>query len=793
MNLQQPTLGTDGLTAEELATAKFAVGQSVPRVEDPMLLRGLGRYTDDVGLPGQAYMAMVRSSVAHGTIRAIDKEAARKMPGVLAVYDSADLQGYGTLKCAVALTSRDGTPLKKPRREALAVGKVRYVGDPVAFVVAETLLQAKDAAEAVIVDIDPLPAVTSAEAGARPGAPQIYDDVPNNIAIDFHFGDTAAVDAAFAKAAHVTRVQMENTRLVINPMEPRAALGVYENDRFTLYTCSQGVMGMRASVADIMGVDVKNVRVLTGQVGGSFGMKAMAFPEYICLLHAARALGRPVKWTDERSTSFVSDGHGRAADVVGELALDADGKFLAVRFTSFADLGAFLSTFGPFMATANIVKNSQGMYRTPLMEVSTKCVFTNTVQITPYRGAGRPEGNYYMERLVDAAASEMGIDRIAIRRRNLIAPSEFPRKTASAATYDCGDFAALTKQALELADIKGFAKRKRESRKRGKLRGLGVGNYLEVTAGPAKESATILFNADGTVTLTTGTLDFGMGHATPFAQVLSQQLGIPFDKIKLVQGDSDRIAVGGGSGGSKSIMHSGTAIVEGSAKVVEKGKQVAGYVLEASPADIAFEHGKFVIVGTDRSISIMELARKLHSGLNLPADAPQSLDVVHISDGPGAWTFPNGCHVSEVEVDPDTGAVEVVKYCAVNDFGIVVNPMIVAGQLHGGVAQGIGQALMEKAVYDGDGQLLTGSFMDYAMPRAVDMPSFELGNHPVPTKTNPLGVKGCGEAGCAGGLTSMMNAVIDALSDYGIRHVDMPLTPYRIWQAIQAAGIKRPQ
>jgi aerobic carbon-monoxide dehydrogenase large subunit len=794
MNLQHfPKATGDELTADELATAKFAVGQSVPRKEDPMLLRGMGHYTDDVSLPGQAYMFMVRSSVAHGTIRAIDMEAARKMPGVLGVYDSADLKGYGTLRCIVALNSRDGTPLRKPRREALAIGKVRYVGDPVAFVVAETVLAAKDAAEAVSVDIEPLPAVVAAEAAAQGGAPQIYDDVPNNIAIDFHHGDTAAVDVAFANAAHVTRVKMENTRLAINPIEPRAALGTYENDRFTLYTCSQGVMGMRANIADIMGVDVKNVRVLTGQVGGSFGMKAMAFPEYICLLHAARALGRPVKWTDERSGSFVSDGHGRASDVVGELALDADGKFLAVRLTSFADLGAFLSTFGPFMATANAVKNMQGMYRTPVMEVSTKCVFTNTVQITPYRGAGRPEGNYYMERLIDAAAAEMSIDRIALRRRNLISPSEFPHKTASASTYDCGDFAALTKQALELADTKGFARRKRDSRKRGKLRGLGIGSYLEVTAGPAKESAGIIFNADGTVTLTTGTLDFGMGHATPFAQVLSQQLGIPFDKISLVQGDSDRIVVGGGSGGSKSIMHSGTAIVEGAAKVIERGKHLAGYVLEAAPSDIAFEHGKFVIVGTDRSISIMELAQKLHSGFNLPADAPQSLDIVHVSDGPGAWTFPNGCHISEVEVDPDTGAVEVVKYCCVNDFGTVVNPMIVAGQLHGGVVQGIGQALMEKVVYDDSGQLLTGSFMDYAMPRALDVPAFELESHPVPTKTNPLGVKGCGEAGCAGGLTSMTNAVIDALGDYGIRHVDMPLTPYRVWQALQAAKTSRPQ
>ena len=794
MNLQQSAkVRADELTAEQLATHKFAVGQSVPRTEDPMLLRGKGHYTDDVSLPHQAYLVLVRSSVAHGLIRSIDMELARKMPGVLGLYSSAEMKGYGTLKCIVALNNRDGTPLKKPRREALAIDKVRYVGDPVACVVAETLLQAKDAAEAVTVEIESLAIVTSAEAGARDGAPLIYDDVPRNIALDFHYGDTAAVEAAFARAAHVTRLKLVNSRLVVNAMEPRAALATYEDNRFTLYACSQGVFGMRANIADAMGVDVKNVRILTGQVGGSFGMKAMVFPEYICLLHAARALDRPVKWTDERSGSFVSDGHGRAADVTAELALDADGTFLAVRLTSFADMGAFLSQFGPFMPTANAVKNMQGMYRTPLMEVSTKCVFTNTTQITAYRGAGRPEGNYYMERLIDAAAAEMGIDRLTLRRRNHIRLQDFPYKTASASNYDCGDFAGLTKHAFELADGKGFARRKRESRKRGKLRGLGITNYLEVTAAPAKELAGITFNPDGTVTLTTGTLDFGMGHATPFAQVLSERLGIPFEKISLVQGDSDRLVMGGGSGGSKSIMHSGTAIVEGVAKVIEKGKQLASYVLEAAAADIAFQNGQFVIVGTDRSISLMALAQKLHDGLNLPAEAPQSLDVTHVSDGPGAATYPNGCHIAEVEVDPETGFVELVKYSCVNDFGTVVNPMIVEGQLHGGVVQGIGQALMEKAVYDDDGQLLTGSFMDYAMPRAADVPSFALADHPVPTKTNPLGVKGCGEAGCAGGLPATMNAVIDALADRGIRHVDMPLTPFRIWQALQAANTTRRQ
>ncbi len=787
MNLQQSAKDrADQSAADRLAVEKYAVGQSVPRKEDPMLLRGMGHYTDDANLPGQVYAVMVRSRNAHGIIRGIDTQAAAKMPGVLGVYTAADLKGYGPLKCVVPFNNRDGSPMRKPLREALATGKVRYVGDPVAFVVAETLLQAKDAAEAVNVDLDPLPAVIAAEDAAKPGAPQLYDDVPGNVSLDYHYGDAAAVEAAFAKAAHVTKLKIVNSRLVVAAMEPRAALGSYDGKRFTLHVGSQGVFGMRTNIAEAMGAQAKDVRVLTGQVGGSFGMKAAVFPEYICVLHAARALGRPVKWTDERSGSFVSDSHGRNHDVIGELALDADGNFLAVRLTSFANVGAFLSPVAPMPSTINAVKNVQGMYRTPLIEVSTKVMFTNTSHVSAYRGAGRPEGNYYMERLIDAAAAEMGVDRVALRRRNQIPTSKLPFKTAASTTYDSGDFAALTKQAFELADGKGFAKRKRESRKRGKLRGLGIGNFLEVTAPPSKELAGITFNADDTVTLTTGTLDFGMGHATPFAQVLSERLGVPFEKISLVQGDSDRLVMGGGSGGSKSIMHTGTAIVEAAAKIIEKGKQVASYVLEASVSDIAFERGRFIIVGTDRAITIMELAKKLRSGVNLPDDAPRSLDIDHVSDGPSASTYPNGCHIAEVEVDPETGITEIVKYTCVNDFGTVINPLIVAGQLHGGVVQGIGQALMEKTVYDSDGQLLTGSFMDYAMPRAVDVPSFVLADHPAPAKTNPLGVKGCGEAGCAGALTSVMNAVIDALADHGIRHIDMPLTPATIWQALQA-------
>jgi carbon-monoxide dehydrogenase large subunit len=788
MNLQPSAKErADELTADRLAVEKFAVGQSVPRSEDPMLLRGMGHYTDDVSLSGQAYAVMVRSQNAHGIIRAIETQAALKIPGVLGVYTGADLKGYGPLKCIVPFNNRDGTPMKKPLREALAKDRVRYVGDPVAFVVAETLLKAKDAAEAVSIDIEPLASVISAEDAAQDSAPLLYEDVPHNVSLDYHFGDTEAVKAAFAAAAHVTRLKLVNSRLIVNAMEPRAALAAYNGNRFTLYVGSQGVFGMRGNIAEALGVAAKDVHILSGQVGGSFGMKAAVFPEYICVLHAARALGRPVKWTDDRSGSFVSDSHGRNHDVTAELALDADGTFLAVRLTSFANVGAFLSPVAPMPGTINAVKNVQGMYRTPLIEVSTKCVFTNTSHVSAYRGAGRPEGNYYMERLIDAAAVEIGIDRVALRKRNQIRPAELPRKTASAVTYDSGDFAALTKQAFDLAEGKSFAKRKRESLQRGKLRGFGIGNFLEVTAPPSKELAGITFNADGSVTLTTGTLDFGMGHATPFAQVLSERLGIPFEKISLVQGDSDRLIAGGGSGGSKSIMHSGTAIVEAAAKVIEKGKGVASHVLEAAAADIAFEHGRFVIIGTDRAVSIMELAHKLCSGINLPGDAPQSLDIDHVSDGPAASTFPNGCHIAEVEVDPETGVVEIVKYFCVNDFGTVINPMIVAGQLHGGVVQGIGQALMEKTVYDSGGQLLTGSFMDYAMPRAADVPSFVLEDHPTPATTNPLGVKGCGEAGCAGALTSVMNAVIDALASHGIRHLDMPLTPATIWQALQAA------
>jgi carbon-monoxide dehydrogenase large subunit len=774
---------------QSFALMKFGIGQPVPRTEDPILVRGEGCYTDDVKLAGEVYAVMVRSRVAHGVIKGIDTAAARGMPGVLGVYTGADLAAYGTLKCIIAFNNRDGTPMKRPPRPALAADKVRFVGDPVAFVVAQTLLQAKDAAEAIEVDIDTLPAVVRPEEAAGSAAPLIHDEAPGNIALDYHYGDSDQVAAAFAKAAHVTRLKLVNSRVVVNPMEPRAAIGLYDaaSGRFTLHAPSQGVFGLKANMAEILKVEPKQIRILTGHVGGSFGMKSAPFPEYVCVLHAARALGRPVKWTDERSGSFVSDSHGRDHELTAELALDADGKFLAVRITNFGNMGGFLAQVAPMPSTLNTVKNVQSVYRTPLIEVSTKCVFTNTSHVSAYRGAGRPEGNYYMERLIDAAAAEMQIDRLELRRRNQIRPGEIPLKVASGSNYDSGDFPGVLKHALEAADAKGFKQRKRESRKRGKVRGLGIGSFLEVTAPPSKEMGGIRFEPDGTVTIITGTLDYGQGHAAPFAQVLGEKLGIPFERIRLLQGDSDELLAGGGTGGSKSIMHSGTAIVEASAKVVEQGKQIASHVLEAAASDIEFRQGRFIIAGTDRSIGIMELADKLRSGLNLPEGVPPTLDVRHVSDGPGASTYPNGCHVCEVELDPDTGVIEVVKYSSVNDFGTVINPLIVEGQLHGGVIQGIGQALMEMTAYDTEGQFLTGSFMDYALPRAIDSPEVAVINHPVPATTNVLGVKGCGEAGCAGSLTSVMNAVADALSEFGIRHMDMPATPYRVWRAIQDA------
>jgi carbon-monoxide dehydrogenase large subunit len=772
-----------------LLAEKFAVGQPVSRKEDPVLLRGEGRYSDDLNRPAQLHGVMLRSRVAHGVLRSLDIEAVREMPGVHAIITAADLDAAGIKNMpAAAGKHRDGSPTPRPPQRPLAAGRVRYVGEPIAMVVAETSLLAKDAAEAIFADIDQLPAVTTASAAAALDAPQLHDEAPGNVVMDFHFGDTEKVAAAFDQAAHVTRLSIRNNRIVVCPMEPRSAIGEYdaEIDRYTLRLGCQGVFGQRNLVSGILGIPVEKLRVLTGNVGGSFGMKASAYPEYICLLHAARTLGRPVKWTDERSESFMSDSHGRDHEMTVELALADDGKFLALRVTGFGNLGAWLNSATTIPPTMNTVKNILGVYATPLLQVSTKCMFTNTTPVGAYRGAGRPEGNYYMERLVETAAREMGIDRVALRRRNHIQPEQMPWKSPSGMMYDSGEFPVVMEKALRAGDWDGYPTRQAASRARGKVRGRGMGHYLEVTADAGNEMGGIRFEEDGTVTIITGTLDYGQGHASPFAQVLSARLGIPFEKIRLLQGDSDQLVAGGGTGGSRSMMQSGGAIVEASDIVVERGKQLAAQYLEAAVADIEFTRGRFNIAGTDRGIGILDLAGEVRNARNLPEDLPTTLNVNHVFKGvPSA--FPNGCHIAEIELDPDTGMVEVVSYATVNDFGVLINPMLVAGQAHGGIAQGIGQALTESVVYDEDGQLLTGSFMDYGLPRASDLPVLGFESHPVPARTNPLGAKGCGEAGCAGSLPAVMNAVVDALTEFGITHIDMPATPHRIWQAIQAA------
>ena len=763
------------LTPNYLAP-NYSIGERVERTEDPQLLRGAGTYTDDVNEPGQAYAYIVRSPHAHGVLRGVSVDAAKAMPGVLAIYTAADLAAYGAHKCALDFKMRDGSPMKRPIRKSLASDKVRFVGDPVVCVVAQTAVQAKDAAEAVELDIEPLPAVSIPSDAAKPGAPQLYDDVPGNVQLDFLFGDPAKVAEAFARAAHVTRLSLRNTRIVVAAMEPRSAVCKYQDGRFTLVAQGQGVFAMKNQLADILGVEQKSVRVVTPNVGGSFGMKGSIYPEYVCLAHAARELKRPVKWTDERSGSFLSDQHGRDHEMTAELALDREGHILAVRVTGHGNVGAYVGTVAPQPPTMNVVRNVCSVYRVPLLEVSTKAMLTNTTPVSAYRGAGRPEANYYMERLLDEAAREMGIDRLEIRRRNHIRPSEIPWKAASGMTYDSGDFPAVFERAVKA--IAGYEQRQAQSKANGKLRGLGIGSYLEVTAPPNKESAGLRFEGDKQITLVTGTLDYGQGHAAGFAQALVSKLGIPFGAVRVVQSDSDQIVFGAGTGGSRSMMMSGAAIAEVSKLVIEKGRELAAEALEAAAADLEWRDGQFRIAGTDRAIGISELARRY----------PGKLDTTHVTEViPSA--FPNGCHVCEVEIDPETGKVEIVRYSSVNDFGTVVNPLTVEGQVHGGVVQGIGQCLMENARYDEEGQLLTGSFMDYALPRAEDIKTaIEWASHPVPATTNPLGAKGCGEAGCAGAMTSVMNAVVDALRPLGINHLDMPASPPRVWAAIRKSG-----
>ncbi len=614
--------------------ARFAVGQPVLRKEDPTLVRGEGRYTDDVSLEGQVYIAMVRSPVAHGIVRSVDVEEARAVAGVLGAWTGADIKaaGYGRMSNAIAFKNRDGSPNRTPERYALAVDKVRFVGDPVAFVAATSAAIAKSAAETVLVDIDPLPAVVDAREAVKPGAPLLYDDIPANTTIDYHHGDTAATAAAFAGAAHVARVSLADPRIVINPMELRSCLAAYDaaRDHWTLHVPTQGVFGFRNQVAgDVLGVPPEKVTVLTGHVGGSFGMRGQVFPEYVCALHAARALGRPVKWTEERTPSFLSDSHGRSQQYEAELALDEGGRFLAARVTGFGDMGAYLTRFGMMPPTRNIVINVCSMYRLPQLEVSMRCVLTNKSPVGAYRGAGRPEANYVMERLIDAAAAVSGIDRVELRRINQLTPAELPYTAQSGLVVDSGDFTAMMDQALEAADVAGFAERRAGSARQGKLRGLGIGCFLEATGGATREMAGIRFESDGTVTLVSGTLDYGQGHASSLAQILGERLGIPFERINLLQGDSDQLIFGGGTGGSKSMVAAGTAIVAASDRLVEQGRPLAAWALNASPDDVRFP-GSFHLPAPTAP----------RPALPTPQVPPPRISKSLMSSYPAAITFP---------------------------------------------------------------------------------------------------------------------------------------------------------
>ncbi len=770
---------------------QFGIGQAVRRKEDIRLITGTGRYVDDETMPRQAYAAFLRSPHAHARIASIALAEARRLPGVLAIYTHEDVKAaaLGTIKCIAPLKNRDGSNYFNPGRPLLAEGKVRHVGDPVALVIAETPETAKDAVELIAVEYEPLASVIDPAEAAKPGAPAVWDEKPGNVALDWGLGDAKAVEDAFAKAAKIVRLDLAINRVIVAPIEPRGILASYDkaSDRYTMHIGTQGAFGMRSTVAAHLGVGEDKLRVITGDVGGSFGMKTFDYPENTLLPWAAKLLGRPIKWTSDRQEAFLTDTQGREQKVHAELALDQDGRFLAVRAETFANVGAYLSHFSVFIPTVAGFRLLTGAYRIPAAYVHVRAVLTNTVWVDAYRGAGRPECSYIIERLVDEAARETGLGRDEIRRRNLVPQEAMPYATPLIAVYDSGDFRANLDLALQRADFAGFETRRAEAKKHGKLRGLGISYYMEVTAAMPQEKADIRFTPTGRVRLGIGTGPSGQGHATAFAQILADRLGLDFDRIDFVTGDTDALTQGGGSGGAKSLLMAGTAVVDAAERIIAKGKKLAGHFLEAAESDIEFRDGRFAIAGTDRAIDIMELAAKTREARKLPDGTSATLDDAGLSTG-NKNTFPNGCHLCELEIDEETGAARILCYTVVDDFGMVVNPLIVEGQIHGGIVQGAGQILIEDARFEaGSGQLLSGSFMDYAMPRADDFPGFAIEFHNVPCTTNVLGIKGAGEAGTVGALGATMNAVIDALSPLGIAHFDMPATPQRLWHAIRSA------
>ena len=767
-----------------------ALGDAIPRIEDERLLRGRGRYTDDIDLPGQVRAILVRSVHAAARIRGIDTSAARDAPGVIAVFTNADLaaDGLGDLPCAAQLTRAGGAPMLKPPHPALARDAVHHVGDGVALVIAETLAEAKDAAEMVAIDYEPMPAVTDLATAAAPGAPAVWPACPDNICFDFELGDRAAVDLAFKTAAHVTSLDFAINRVSPAPMEPRGALGAYDagEGRYTLYCGVQNPHTMRRIIASqILGITETRLRVVSPDMGGAFGMRSNPYAEIALVLWAARRIGRPVKWIGERSEAFVADDQARDNRTTVELALDAGGTFLALRVRTLAALGAYLSMGGASPAIMNL-GGLAGVYRTPAIHVGVRGVFVNTPSTAPYRGAGRPEASYAVERAIDTAAREMGLDSIDLRRRNMIPPDAMPYKTGLVFTYDTGDFERAMDLTLEAADYAGLKGRRADARGRGRLLGFGVAAVIERAAALGEEAAEIRFDPTGSITLLVGTHSHGQGHETVFRQLLCGELGVPLDAVRFVQGDTDAVLHGTGTFGSRSSGLAGVAIVQCAAKIIDKGRHIAAHALEAAADDIEFADGRFVVAGTDRGLDLGEVCRLAYSPPSLPAGMEPGL-IERAMYAPTAPTFPNGCHACEVEIDPETGAATLTRYAVVDDVGRVLNPLLLDGQVHGAVVQGAGQVMMEDMAWDGAGQPITGTFLDYAFPRADDMPSFVVASNDIPSTSNPLGIKGAGEAGTVGALPCVMNAIVDALAPLGIATFDMPATPERLWRAIQSA------
>ena len=770
---------------------KFGIGQGVPRWEDPRLLRGGGRYSDDLDRPGQAYGHVLRSPHAHAAINSIDASAAARAPGVLGVWTGEDYaaSGLGSIPCIVPRRTADGSPMFVPPNGGLRRGAVRMVGDPVAWIVAETATQARNASELVEVDYAPLASVTSTADAAAAGSATVWEEAPDNVCFVHELGDKEKVEAALAQAHHVARIHLDISRVSVAPMEPRACIGEYDRHegRYTLYTGTQGPHGVRQAIAGpILHVPQNRLRVVSEDMGGAFGMRSGPYPENILCLWTAKLLDRPVKWTGDRTEAFQSDDQARDNLSTVELALDADGLFLGLKVATIANLGAYLSLLGPHSSTNNLGSLSN-TYRTPAVYTHVTGVFTHTNPTGPYRGAGRPEAVYCVERAIDAAARDLGIDPAEIRRRNMIPAISEPWNTGFLFTYDSGEFGKNMESVLDMIDYAGFEERRRETSARGMLRGIGIANSIEQAAGGPPEWAQIRIDSSGAATLIMGTHNHGQGHETIFRQMLSDMLGLEFEQVRIAQGDSDVATMGTGTFGSRSSGVGGASVRLAADRIVEKCRIVVAHHLEAAPEDIEFADGTFAVAGTDRSMSLTDAARHAHDFMTAPPGFELGLDA-WAAWSPPAPTFPNGAHACEVEIDPETGTAEIVRYCVVDDVGTVINPLLLAGQIQGGVVQGLGQIMSERVSWDRDsGQIVSGSFMDYALPRADDCPSFEMDENEVPSPTNPMGIKGAGEAGCVGAMPAAMNAVCNALAPLGIRNFDMPASPDRVWRAIRAA------